>query len=175
MSVHVTFSILVGILMLQGCGAWQSVSDASSNAYHAVFFKKIKVLKVDLSAREALNLDEAGHATSVAVRVYQLKNRKMFDAVSYNDLLKDDRTILSEDLQASAAAVVSPGASVSLSQPMQADTKFVAIVAFYRAPGSGERWKYIIDKERLDVQKPLKLELVDQLLLVDDVTAVSPR
>ncbi|CAG9258370.1 Type VI secretion protein [Burkholderia diffusa] len=167
MSIRIFFPALASVLLLSACGAWQTVSDASSSAYHAVFFKQVKVLNVDLSAREALNPDEAGRATSVAVRVYQLKDRKMFDGASYDDLLKNDRIVLAQDLQESIASVLNPGASASLSQPMQADTKYVAIVAFYRNPGKDDGWKYVIEKKKLDADKPLKLELVDQLLLVD--------
>ena len=157
MSIRFAISTLASVLLLSACGAWQSVSDASSSAYHAVFFKQIKVLKVDLSAREALN--------PVAVRVYQLKDRKMFDGASYEDLLKNDRIVLAQDLQASMASVLNPGASASLTQPMQADTNYVAIVAFYRNPGTGDGWKYAIVRKKLDADKPLKLELVDQLLV----------
>ncbi|WP_419690405.1 type VI secretion system lipoprotein TssJ [Burkholderia theae] len=165
MSIRFVVSIAASVVLLSACGAWQSVSDASSSAYHAVFFKQVKVLNVDLSAREALNPDDAGRATSVAVRVYQLKDRKMFDGASYEDLLKNDRIVLAQDMQASVASVLNPGASASLTQPMQADTKYVAIVAFYRNPGNGNGWKYVIEKKKLDADKPLKLELVDQLLL----------
>ncbi|GLU33536.1 type VI secretion system lipoprotein TssJ [Trinickia caryophylli] len=165
MSIRCAISTAASVLLLSACGAWQSVSDASSSAYHAVFFKQVKVLDVDLSAREALNPDDAGRATSVAVRVYQLKDRAMFDGASYEDLLNNDRTVLAQDLQASMASVLNPGASASLSQPMQADTKFVAIVAFYRNPGNGGGWKYVIEKKKLSADKPLKLELVDQLLI----------
>jgi type VI secretion system protein VasD len=165
MSIRFAVSILSSVLLLSACGAWQSVSDASSSAYRAVFFKQIKALNVDLSAREALNPDDAGRATSVAVRVYQLKDRKIFDGASYEDLLKHDRTVLAQDLQDNLGAVLNPGASASLSQPMQADTKYVAVVAFYRNPGNGDGWKYVIEKKKLDADKPLKLELVDQLLL----------
>jgi type VI secretion system protein VasD len=170
MSIRFVVSTVASVLLLSACGAWQTVSDGSSNAYHAVFFKQVKVLNVDLSAREALNPDDAGRATTVAVRVYQLKDRKMFDGASYEDLLKNDRTVLAQDLQASIASVLNPGASASLSQPMQADTKFVAIVAFYRNPGNGDGWKYVIEKKRLDADKPLKIELVDQLLLAGGAT-----
>lgn len=162
---RLTVSTVVSAMLLSGCGAWQAVSDASSSAYRATFFKQVKTLNVDLSAREALNPDDAGRATSVAVRVYQLKDRKLFDGTSYEDLLKNDRTVLAQDLRASLATVLNPGAAASLSQPMQADTKYVAIVAFYRNPGNGDGWKYVIGKKKLDADKPLKLELVDQLLL----------
>ncbi|KWA71470.1 type VI secretion protein [Burkholderia ubonensis] len=165
MPIRFAISTVASALLLSACGAWQAVSDASSSTYHAVFFKQVKVLNVDLSAREALNPDDAGRPTSVAVRVYQLKDRKMFDGASYEDLLRNDRTVLAQDLQTSMASVMNPGASASLAQPMQADTKYVAIVAFYRNPGNGDGWKYVIEKKKLDADKPLKLELVDQLLL----------
>lgn len=175
MSIRFAVSTVLSALLLSACGAWQSVSDTSSSAYRAVFFKQVKVLNVDLSAREALNPDDAGRATSVAVRVYQLKDRKMFDGASYEDLLKSDRTILAQDLQANLAAVLNPGASASLSQPMQADTKYIAIVAFYRNPDNGDGWKYVIEKKKLDADKPLKLELVDQLLLASGARRDTAR
>lgn len=165
MPIRFILSTVAAVLLLSACGAWQSVSDASSSAYRAVLFKQVKVLDIDLSAREALNPDDAGRATSVAVRVYQLKGREIFDRASYGDLLKHDRTLLGQDLQSSMAAVLNPGASASLRQPMQADTKYVAIVAFYRNPGSGGGWKYVIEKKKLDADKPLQLELADQLLI----------
>ena len=165
MFIRLAVTTVASALLLSACGAWQAVSDTTSGAYHAVFYKQVKVLNVDLSAREALNPDDAGRATSVAVRVYQLKDRKLFDGASYDDLLKNDRTVLAQDLQDSTATVLNPGASASLSQPMKADSKYVAIVAFYRNPGTGNGWKYVVEKKKLDADKPLKLEMVDQLLL----------
>ncbi|WP_028230326.1 type VI secretion system lipoprotein TssJ [Paraburkholderia mimosarum] len=176
MSIRSTLTILASALLLPACGALQTVSDATADAYHAVFFKQVKVLNVDLSARDALNADDSGRPTSVAVRVYQLRDRKLFDKASYDDLLKNDRTVLTQDLQDSMAAVLNPGAAASLSQPMQADTKYVAVVALYRNPGSGDGWKYVIEKKKLDADKPLKLELLDQILLAGgDVGAKSNR
>jgi type VI secretion system protein VasD len=165
MFIRLAITTVASALLLSACGAWQSVSDTTSGAYHAVFYKQIKVLNVDLSAREALNPDDAGRATSVAVRIYQLKDRKLFDGASYDDLLKKDRTVLAQDLQANMASVLNPGASASLSQPMQADTKYVAVVAFYRNPGHGDGWKYVIEKKKLDADKPLKIALMDQFLV----------
>ncbi|UXU90406.1 type VI secretion system lipoprotein TssJ [Burkholderia sp. S-53] len=150
---------VVAALLLSGCGAWQSVSDASTNAYRAVFFKQVKVLNVDLTARASLNPDEAGRATSVAVRVYQLKDRKIFDEATYDDLLKSDRTVLAPDLQADMSTVVNPGASSSLSQHMQPETKYVAIVALYRVPGAQGDWKRVIEKRKIDPDKPLRMDL----------------
>lgn len=159
MTIRSAVSTIAAVVLLSACGAWQSVSDASSSVYRAVFFKQVKVLNVDFTARAALNPDESGRATSVAVRVYQLKDRKMFDGASYDDLLKSDRTVLAQDLQADISTVVNPGASASLSLPMQRDTKYVAIVAFYRNPGDVGAWRRVIEKKNIDADKPLKLEL----------------
>ncbi|MCP3719684.1 type VI secretion system lipoprotein TssJ [Paraburkholderia sp. CNPSo 3281] len=168
MFIRLTIATVASTFLLSACGAWQAVSDTSSSAWHAVFYKQVKVLSVDLSAREALNPDDAGRPTSVAVRIYQIRDRKLFDGASYDDLLKSDRTVLAQDLQDSMAAALNPGASASLSQPMKADTKYVAIVAYFRNPGNGNGWKYVIEKTKLDADRPLKLELVDQLLLATD-------
>jgi type VI secretion system protein VasD len=176
MFIRFAISTVASILLLSACGAWQATSDASSSAYRAVFFKQVKVLDVDLVAREALNPDETGRATSVAVRVYQLKDRKMFDGASYDDLLKHDRTVLAQDVQASMSSVLNPGASASLSQSMQPETKYVAIVAFYRDPrNDGGAWKRVIEKKKLDADKPLKLELMDRELIAASDVGKSER
>ena len=52
-----------------------------------VFYKKVKVLNVDLAARQALNPDDAGRPTSVAVRVYHFRGREIVDGASCDYLL----------------------------------------------------------------------------------------
>ncbi|MFM0652923.1 type VI secretion system lipoprotein TssJ [Paraburkholderia sediminicola] len=159
---------LASSLLLSACGAWQAVSDGTSSAYHAVFYKQVKTLNIDLTARASVNPDDADRSTSVAVRVYQLKDRKLFDAASYDDLLKNDRTVLAQDLQGSLATVVNPGASASLSQPMQPDTQYIAVVAFYRDPGTGGEWRRVIAKKALSADAPLKLDLVNRELVASN-------
>lgn len=77
---------------LTDCGVTQSVTDGTKSAFTAVFYKKINVLHLDFTAREALNTD-ASESNSlsepVVVRVYQLKDRKTFDKMVYQQLLKD--------------------------------------------------------------------------------------
>lgn len=96
-------------LSLTGCGVTQSVTDGTRSAFNAVFYKKIKVLHLDFTAREALNTDSReNHSLSepVVVRIYQLKDRKTFDKTVYQQLLQDDATLLKEDLLASRDVVV---------------------------------------------------------------------
>jgi type VI secretion system protein VasD len=165
MSIRLSTTVVALSMLLSACGAWQTVSDSTTSAYHAVFYKQVKVLNVDLTARASVNPDEAMRSTSVAVRVYQLKDRKLFDKASYDDLLKNDKTVLAQDLQASVATVVNPGASASVSQPMQPDTEYVAVVAFYRTPDSNGAWRRVVPKKELSADAPLKLELVDRELV----------
>lgn len=163
-------------LILSACGAWQSVSDTTADAYYAVFYKQVKTLNLDLRARASLNPDEAGRPVSVAVRVYQLKDRQSFDAASYDDLLKNDRAVLSADLRDSAGVVVNPGGAASLSQPMRADTQYVAIAAFFRDADNERDWRRVIAKESMSADEPLTLELVgSELVAASDVPRQRPQ
>ena len=109
---------------LTGCGLTQSVTDGTKSAFTSVFYKKIKILHLDFTAREALNTDARENnslSESVVVRIYQLKDRKTFDKTVYQQLLKDGDTVLKADLLASRDVVVKPGGDASLDMPMEAD------------------------------------------------------
>ena len=64
----------------------------------SVFYTKLKILKIDLIARNGLNQNERGQSLSTVVRVYQLKDKQNYEVASYRDLLNQDKTILSNDL-----------------------------------------------------------------------------
>lgn len=147
---------------LTGCGLTQSVSDGTKSAFTSVFYKKIKVLHLDFTAREALNTDARESnslSESVVVRVYQLKDRKTFDKTVYQQLLKDGEAALKDDLLASRDVVVKPGGDASLDMPMEVDAKFVAVVGLFRHPDMEKStWKLVMDREDLDPDKPRILE-----------------
>ncbi|MFP1867440.1 type VI secretion system lipoprotein TssJ [Lonsdalea quercina] len=147
---------------LAGCGVTQGITDGTKSAFNAVFYEKIKVLHLDFTAREALNTDSRESnslSESVVVRVYQLKGRKTFDKAVYQQLLKDGETILKADLLASRDVVVKPGGDVSLDMPMEAGAQFVAVVGLFRHPDMvNNTWKYVIQREDLDPDKPRILE-----------------
>jgi type VI secretion system protein VasD len=167
--------ILCASVLLSACGAWQSVSGGTASAYNAVFHQAVKTLNVDLGARASLNSGTGEPPRSVAIRVYQLKDRKAFDAASYDDLLQNDRAVLAQDLQDAAGAIVTPGGAVNLSQPMRADTQYVAIVAFFRDSEGGSHWRRVFPKQALSPNEPLKLQLVgDELVVAGDVPKERP-
>jgi len=150
------------VLSLTGCGLTQSVSDGTKSAYTAIFHKKIKVLHLDFTAREALNTDARESnslSESVVVRVYQLKDRKTFDKTVYQQLLKEGDTVLKADLLASRDVVVKPGGDANLNMPMEEDAQFVAVVGLFRHPEMvNNTWKQIIQRDELDPDKPRILE-----------------
>ncbi|WP_330985510.1 MULTISPECIES: type VI secretion system lipoprotein TssJ [Enterobacterales] len=149
-------------LNLAGCGLTQSVADGSKSAFNAVFYKKIKVLHLDFTAREALNTDarESNSLSEpVVVRVYQLKDRKTFDKTVYQQLLKDGETYLKADLLASRDVVVKPGGDATLDMPMETEAQFVAVIGLFRHPDMvNNTWKMVIHREDLDPDKPRILE-----------------
>lgn len=149
-------------LTLTGCGVTQSVTDATKSAFNSVFYKKIKILHLDFTAREALNTDSRESnslSQPVVIRVYQLKDRKTFDKTVYQQLLQDDSTILKDDMLASRDVVVKPGGDANLDMPMEEKAQFVAVVGLFRHPDMvNNTWKLVIGREDLDPDKPRILE-----------------
>ena len=149
-------------LILTGCGVTQSVTDGTKSAFNSVFYKKIKILHLDFTAREALNTDSRENnslSEPVVVRVYQLKDRKTFDRTVYQQLLQDDVSILKDDMLASRNIVVKPGGDASLDMPMEEEAQFVAVVGLFRHPDmTNDTWKQVIKRSDLDPDKPRILE-----------------
>lgn len=147
---------------LTGCGLTQSVNDATQSAFTAVFYKKIKVLHLDFTAREALNTDaRENHALSesVMVRIYQLRDNKTFDRSVYQQLLNNSETVLGADLLATRDVVVKPGGDALLDMPMDEEAKYVAVVGLFRHPDMVKNtWKLTIDREELDPDKARVIE-----------------
>lgn len=163
-SLTKTTGLLLPLLAfsLTGCGVTQGVADGTKSVYTAVFYKKIKVLHLDFTAREALNTDARESnplSEPVVVRVYQLKDRKVFDKAVYQQLLKDGDALLKADLLATRDVVVKPGGDASLDMPMEDEAQFVAVAGLFRHPDRvNNTWKQVIDREGLDPDEPRILE-----------------
>lgn len=147
---------------LAGCGVTQGITEGTQSAFNAVFYKKIKVLHLDFTARQALNTDARENnslSEPVVVRIYQLKDRKTFDKTVYQQLLREGDTILNADLLASRDIVIKPGGDVSLNMPMEEGAQFVAVAGLFRHPDRiNNTWKLVIQREALDPDKPRILE-----------------
>ncbi len=155
-------------ISLTGCGLTQGISDGTRTAVSSIFYKKIKVLHLDFTAREALNTDARDNHSSpqpLVIRVFQLKDRKAFDTLVYQQLVSDGNPLLGADLLASRDLVLTPGGAVNLNMPMEPQAQFVAVVALFRQPDLPKNsWQQVIEREALDPDLPRVLEAADHSL-----------
>lgn len=149
--------------LLAGCGVTQSVSDGTASVVKSVFYRQVKTLHLDFTARQALNTDGQENTSlsePLMVRVYQLKDRKAFDKAVYQQLLtQGDDAPGAADFLASRSLVVKPGEDVSLDMPLDEKAQFVAVVALFRAPDMAKNsWKQVLSRDDLDPEKPRVIE-----------------
>ncbi|WP_447295945.1 type VI secretion system lipoprotein TssJ, partial [Acinetobacter baumannii] len=82
---------------------------------------QVKTLRLDFSARNALNTDnreDNSASQPVMVRVYVLKDRKTFEKTVYQQLAAEGEDILKDDQLASRSLVLKPGTAMSLTMPL---------------------------------------------------------
>ncbi|MFO6298519.1 type VI secretion system lipoprotein TssJ [Rahnella selenatireducens] len=152
-------------LLLSSCGLSQRVGNGASAVAGAVFYRKIDTLHLKLVSRAALNNNEGGEALPTVVRVYQLKDRKTFDAARYATLLKQDNTALAADLLDRQVVQVMPGAEAPVAVPMQEGAQYVAVVALFMAPDiANNTWRVVLERRDLDDSKDRIIELNDNRL-----------
>ena len=175
MSRIVSSFLLVGLLgaALGGCGLVQSVTDTTRSTAQAIFYKQVRTLHLDFTARAALNTEQTDmRALSVPtmVRVYQLRDRTRLEAASYEGLLEDGETVLGEDLLDARRVVVKPEAGVRLDVPMDEQAQFVAVVALFRVPDTRQNnWRLVLARSELDPDRPRVIELGDNRLSVREL------
>ncbi|MFZ4211128.1 type VI secretion system lipoprotein TssJ [Pantoea endophytica] len=163
-------------LLLSGCGLQQKVSDRTVSAFDAIFYKQIKTLHLDFSARESLNSDSREHnplSQPVMVRVFQLSERKAFDGAVYQRLTGDAADVLKAELLVDRHVVLMPGGDVSLNMPMEKEAKFVAVVALFQQPDMTKNsWRLVLERNDLDPDKARVIELSSNSLRL--ITEAKP-
>ncbi|MBZ7658377.1 type VI secretion system lipoprotein TssJ [Klebsiella oxytoca] len=155
-------TLLLIPLMLTGCGLTQKISDGTSSVVKSVFYKPVKTLHLDVTGRAELNTDERENASfsqPVMVWVYQLRDRKVFDQLLYQQLASEGDNAAGNELLASHSLVVKPGADASLDMPMDERTQFIAVVGLFRAPDMVRNdWKLVLRRDDLEPDKPRVIE-----------------
>ncbi|EGT4350395.1 type VI secretion system lipoprotein TssJ [Cronobacter sakazakii] len=147
--------LLLLAFMLTGCGLTQRVSDSTTSVAKAIFYKQVKTLHLDLTARAALNPDEDGMPLATDVWVYQLKDRQAFEKADYATLQSDADTVLGADLVAEKEVWIRPGTTVSLDMPLDEKTQYVVLVAQFRSPDARKNdWRLVLMRDDLDPDKP---------------------
>lgn len=170
MSRTVCNSLMLAVLaaLLTGCGVIQSVTDSTASTARAIFYKQVKTLHLDFSARTAINTDATDmNALSVPtlVRVYQLSDSKAVDKATYDGLLSHDDKVLSSDLLDKRTVVIKPGEGAQLDVPMGKDARFVSVVALFRQPDTElNTWRLTLSRDELHPDRARIIELGENQL-----------
>lgn len=158
---------------LTGCGVMQGITDGTRTTFTAIFYKKIKVLHLDFTAREVLNPDASESrmlSVPVMVRVYQLKDTKIFDKTTYLQLLKNGEAILEAGLLTTRDMVLKPGGDARLDMPMEEGAKYVAVVGLFCHPDMEKNtWKLTIEREELEPDEARVIEAGNNTLTLKPV------
>ena len=166
--IAINFAVITGMVSLvTGCGLTQKVSEGTVSLTKSIFYKEIKTLHLDLSAREAANKNAQGIALSTVVRIYQLKDRKAFDSANYQSLFAQDSTVVKADLLAQRDVRVQPGESVAVDIPFENEAQYVAVAGMFISPDQSEdSWRVVLRREDLDPDKARVIELNSQALVL---------
>ena len=159
--IAINFAVItVMTSVVTGCGLTQKVSEGTVSLTKSIFYKEIKTLHLDLSAREGANKNAQGIALSTVVRIYQLKDRKAFDSANYQSVFEQDSTVVKTDLLAQKDVLIRPGESVTVDIPLEKEAQYVAVAGMFISPEQSEdSWRVVLRREDLDPDKARVLEL----------------
>lgn len=145
--------------MLAGCGLTQKVTDGTVAVTKSIFYKEVKTLHLDIRAREAVNSNAGGVALSTVVRIYQLKDRKTFDATDYPSLFRTDSQAIKADLVAEKDIRLQPGGAVMVDMPMEENAQYVAVAGLFMLPDQeNNTWRVVLSRDELDPDKARVIE-----------------
>ena len=158
-----TLLVLAMASALAGCGLTQTVSDGTVAMTKSIFYKQVKTLHLDISARDAINNNASGAPLSTVVRIYQLKERKVFDDTDYPSLFAQDSQAINADLVAEKDIRIRPGSAVSVDVPMEEKAQYVAVAGMFLSPDITQNtWRIVLSRDDLDPDKARHIELNNQ-------------
>jgi type VI secretion system protein VasD len=89
-----------------------------------------------------VNPDASGRASPVVVRVYQLRNDGEFNGADFFSVYEKEKETLGASLVSREEYVLAPGENRKLELPLNAETRFIAVVAAFRDIRTA-RWRAI--------------------------------
>jgi len=107
-------------------------------------------LDVRAEADAVINRDPAGNPLSVVVHLYQLKERTRFSRLTF-DLAAGGRPetdTLGDDFLGRTELTMVPGGQHASTQDLLPGTRFIGIVALFRAPDP-HYWRYLVSLDQM--------------------------
>lgn len=90
------------------------------------------IVKGGVSTDSSLNPDSQGRASPVVIRLFELRSVAAFDSADFPSLYERESEALGADLVARDEMILQPGEQKKLERTLQADTKFVGVIAAFR-------------------------------------------
>ncbi len=124
----------LALALAAGCGGSRAVApDAAPSP-----------IEVVLSADAQLNQDDARQSLPTVVRIYQLKSARRIEKAGYEEMYRQPKDALGEDLVAADEVILTPGAVVRRTIDRDRGAKVLAAVAVVRVP-LGMTWRVVAD------------------------------
>jgi type VI secretion system protein VasD len=98
---------------------------------------------VSMAASSDINPNSRGQPSPVVVRVYALKSEDLFKGADFFTLWDKEKQVLGADLLVRREYEVQPGGKVSKTDPINAETTYIGVVAAFREINSAT-WRAII-------------------------------
>jgi type VI secretion system protein VasD len=85
-----------------------------------------------LVATEQVNPDESGRSSPIVVRLFQLRADGEFTTAEFFDLYAKEKEVLGESFVSREEYVLTPGETRELEIPLNAQTRYLGVIAAYR-------------------------------------------
>ncbi|MCL1861388.1 MAG: type VI secretion system lipoprotein TssJ [Proteobacteria bacterium] len=94
-----------------------------------------------------VNLDANGRPLTVVVRVFQLRDKHEFARLTFDAAAsKGDAELFPKELVSAHELVLMPGATQELTDKLLPETKYVAVIGFFRKPDA-QFWRFLFDAQ----------------------------
>lgn len=129
---------------------------------------KPTVLQINLSVDQNANPDARGRASPVVARLLELKSLAVFQSTDFFSLFDHERDALGSELIAKEEFLLQPGENQQFTRELQADTRFVAVLAAYRDI-ERSRWRASIPVS-LNETTPVTISVRERDIVITQVT-----
>ncbi len=131
------------------------------------------MVNIGLHSNENLNPDRKGDPLPVVIRVYQLNDKGAFQSATFNQIWKNDESILGNTLLSRNEIILNPSSKDQVEVDRHADAKYLAVVAIFRNPIE-RKWRDLQDisagwvARKLDLSETIQVSLVGNTLRITE-------
>ncbi len=131
------------------------------------------MVNIGLNSNESLNPDRKGDPLPVVIRVYQLNDKGAFQSATFNQIWKNDESILGKTLLSRNELILNPNSKDEIEVDRHEEAKYLAIVAIFRNPIE-RKWRALEDisagwvSRKLDLSETIQVSLVGNTLRITE-------